>query len=45
MKYFTRAELEQNSPSRKDGIDAADEAKLRRTYVTFIKQLVKELKL
>ncbi|XP_010275580.1 PREDICTED: cyclin-T1-3-like [Nelumbo nucifera] len=42
--YFTRQELEDNSPSRKDGIDFKKEAQLRKLYCSFIHDLGKKLK-
>nr|DAD40794.1 TPA_asm: hypothetical protein HUJ06_015117 [Nelumbo nucifera] len=42
--YFSRKEIEDNSPSRKDGIDFKKEAQLRRLYCSFIQDLGKKLK-
>ncbi|CAJ2659218.1 unnamed protein product [Trifolium pratense] len=42
--YFSRKEIEENSPSRADGINLKKETYLRRSYCTFLKQLGKELK-
>ncbi|XP_020575630.1 cyclin-T1-4-like [Phalaenopsis equestris] len=37
--YFSRQEIEENSPSRSDGIDANKEAYLRKSYSTFLQDL------
>eukprot|EP00249_Psilotum_nudum_P021564 c28154_g2_i2 orf=529-2946(-) len=42
--YFTREEIERNSPSRKDGIDLKKEAYLRKSYCTFLQDLGMRLK-
>jgi hypothetical protein len=41
---FTRDELENRSPSRKDGIDKRKETYLRRTYCAFIQDAGMRLK-
>lgn len=43
--YFSRKEIEENSPSRRDGIDSKKESNLRRLYCTFLKELGMELKM
>jgi len=43
--YMTRKEIEENSPSRKDGIDLKNETSLRKSYCTFLKDLGMRLKL
>lgn len=42
--YFRRDYIESSSPSRQDGIDAATEAYLRRSYCTFLQDLGMRLK-
>ncbi|CAK9178490.1 unnamed protein product [Ilex paraguariensis] len=42
--YFSRQEIEDNSPSRKDGIDIETESHLRKLYCTFLQELGIELK-
>ncbi|KAL8171770.1 hypothetical protein V2J09_023574 [Rumex salicifolius] len=42
--YFSRKEIEENSPSRKDGIDLKKEAYLRKAYCTFLQDLGMKLK-
>jgi cyclin T len=43
--YFSRKELEENSPSRRDGIDWKKELNLRKSYCKFLQDLGKKLKL
>ena len=42
--YFAREYIESSSPSRQDGIDAAKEAYLRKSYCTFLQDLGMRLK-
>ncbi|CAN1328877.1 CYCT1-5 [Linum perenne] len=42
--YFTRREIEENSPSRIDGIDLKKETYLRKSYCTFLQDLGMKLK-
>ncbi|CAN1221567.1 CYCT1-5 [Linum grandiflorum] len=42
--YFTRKEIEENSPSRIDGIDLKKETYLRKSYCTFLQDLGMKLK-
>lgn len=42
--YFSRKEIEENSPSRRDGIDLKKEAYHRKTYCTFLQDLGMRLK-
>ena len=42
--YFTRKEIEENSPSRRDGIDLKKESYLRKSYCTFLQDLGMRLK-
>ncbi|CAN1809137.1 CYCT1-5 [Linum perenne] len=42
--YFTRKEIEENSPSRLDGIDLKKETYLRKSYCTFLQDLGMKLK-
>lgn len=42
--YFSREEIEKNSPSRKDGIDLRKETYLRKSYCTFLQELGIRLK-
>ncbi|ONK60747.1 uncharacterized protein A4U43_C08F22130 [Asparagus officinalis] len=42
--YFCRKEIEENSPSRRDGIDLKKEAYLRKSYCTFLQDLGMRLK-
>lgn len=42
--YFSRKEIEDNSPSRRDGIDLKKEAYLRKSYCTFLQDLGMRLK-
>lgn len=42
--YFSRREIEENAPSRRDGIDAKKEAFLRKSYCTFLQDLGMRLK-
>ncbi|CAB4307439.1 unnamed protein product [Prunus armeniaca] len=42
--YFSRKEIEENSPSKIDGIDLKKEAYLRKSYCTFLQDLGMRLK-
>ncbi|KAJ7948930.1 Cyclin T1 [Quillaja saponaria] len=42
--YFSRKEIEEKSPSRRDGIDLKKEAYLRKSYCTFLQDLGMRLK-
>eukprot|EP01018_Ginkgo_biloba_P017307 Gb_15285 [translate_table: standard] len=42
--YFGRQEIEENSPSRKDGIDLKKESYFRKSYCTFLQDLGMRLK-
>ncbi|KAJ8763710.1 hypothetical protein K2173_003492 [Erythroxylum novogranatense] len=42
--YFTRKEIEENSPSRRDGIDLKKETYFRKSYCTFLQDLGMRLK-
>lgn len=42
--YFSRTEIEENSPSRRDGIDLKKEMYLRKAYCTFLQDLGIRLK-
>ncbi|GMH11384.1 hypothetical protein Nepgr_013225 [Nepenthes gracilis] len=42
--YFSRKEIEENSPSRKDGIDLKKETYIRKSYCTFLQDLGMRLK-
>ncbi|XP_011011211.1 PREDICTED: cyclin-T1-3-like isoform X2 [Populus euphratica] len=42
--YFSRKEIEENSPSRQDGIDLKKEAYLRKSYCTFLQDFGMRLK-
>lgn len=42
--YYSRKEIEENSPSRPDGIDLKKEAYLRKSYCTFLQDLGMRLK-
>ncbi|KAJ6938493.1 cyclin-T1-3-like [Populus alba x Populus x berolinensis] len=42
--YFSRQEIEDFSPSRRDGIEAEKESQLRKLYCSFIKELGVKLK-
>ncbi|KAF7822482.1 cyclin-T1-3-like isoform X1 [Senna tora] len=42
--YFSRKEIEENSPSKKDGIDLKKETYLRKSYCTFLQDLGMRLK-
>ncbi|KAF8397885.1 hypothetical protein HHK36_016810 [Tetracentron sinense] len=42
--YFSREEIEDHSPSRKDGIDLKKETHLRKLYCTFLQELGMKLK-
>lgn len=42
--YFSRREIEDSSPSRKDGIDLKKETYLRKSYCTFLQDLGIRLK-
>ncbi|KAL2923813.1 Cyclin-T1-5 [Bienertia sinuspersici] len=42
--YFSRKEIEENSPSRCDGVDLKKETYLRKSYCTFLQDLGMRLK-
>ncbi|KAK7324333.1 hypothetical protein VNO77_27866 [Canavalia gladiata] len=42
--YFSRKEIEENSPSKQDGIDLKKETYLRKSYCTFLQDLGMRLK-
>lgn len=42
--YMSRKDIEENSPSRKDGIDLKKETYLRKSYCTFLQDLGMRLK-
>lgn len=42
--YFSRKEIEEQSPSKKDGIDLKKETYLRKSYCTFLQDLGMRLK-
>jgi hypothetical protein len=42
--YYSRKEIEENSPSRQDGIDLKKETYLRKSYCTFLQDLGMRLK-
>ncbi|THG16860.1 hypothetical protein TEA_020594 [Camellia sinensis var. sinensis] len=42
--YFSRKEIEENSPSRQDGIDLKKETYIRKSYCTFLQDLGMRLK-
>lgn len=42
--YFSRKEIEENSPSKLDGVDLKKEAYLRKSYCSFIQDLGMRLK-
>uniref|UniRef100_A0A803Q2T9 B-like cyclin n=1 Tax=Cannabis sativa TaxID=3483 RepID=A0A803Q2T9_CANSA len=42
--YFSRREIEENSPSRHDGVDLKKETYLRKSYCTFLQDLGMRLK-
>ncbi|KAI3828612.1 hypothetical protein L1987_02717 [Smallanthus sonchifolius] len=42
--YFSRKEIEENSPSRSDGIDLKKETYMRKSYCTFLQDLGMRLK-
>jgi cyclin T len=42
--YFSRKEIEENSLSRRDGIDLKKESYLRKSYCTFLQDLGMRLK-
>jgi cyclin T len=42
--YFSRKEIEENSPSRRDNIDLKKETYLRKSYCTFLQDLGMRLK-
>ncbi|KAL6493084.1 hypothetical protein OROGR_032843 [Orobanche gracilis] len=42
--YFTKEEIEEHSPSRKDGIDCEYESHLRQLYCSYLQELGMELK-
>ncbi|XP_061990809.1 cyclin-T1-4-like [Rosa rugosa] len=44
-RYFTRRELELNSPTRRDGITVGKESKLRSLYCSHIQQIGQKLRL
>lgn len=44
-KYYTKKEILENTPSRKDGIDYLEETRLRRTIIRFMADSSKRLKL
>lgn len=37
--YFSKEEIEKNSPSRKDGIDRTKESQLRMFYCSFLRDI------
>lgn len=43
--YFSRKEIEENSPSRRDGIELKKEKNLRNSYCSFLQDLGMRLKL
>eukprot|EP00250_Pteridium_aquilinum_P003778 c14068_g1_i1 orf=803-2041(-) len=43
--YIARDEIEEKSPSRKDGIDSSKEYELRKSYCTFLKDLGGKLRM
>lgn len=43
--FFSREDIDNNSPSRRDGIDLKTETRLRNSYCTFLNILGKRLKL
>lgn len=42
--YLSRKDIEENSPSRQDGIDLKKETYLRKSYCTFLQDLGMRLK-
>lgn len=42
--YMSRKEIEENSPSRRDGVDLKKETYLRKSYCTFLQDLGMRLK-
>lgn len=42
--YFTRKEIEEDSPSRRDGMDLKKETYLRKSYCAFLQDLGMRLK-
>lgn len=42
--YFSRKEIEENSPSKRDGVDLKKETYLRKSYCTFLQDLGMRLK-
>lgn len=42
--YFCKQEIENHSPSRKDGIDFKKESQLRKSYCSFLQELGMKLK-
>jgi cyclin T len=42
--YFSRKEIEEHSPSRRDGIDLKKECSLRKSYCSFLQDLGMKLK-
>lgn len=43
--YYSRKEIEENSPSKRDGIDPKKEADLRKSYCMFLQDLGKRLEM
>jgi hypothetical protein len=43
--YFSRREIEENSPSRRDGIDLKKESSIRKLYCKFLQELGMALKM
>ncbi|KAI3862316.1 hypothetical protein MKX03_017393, partial [Papaver bracteatum] len=42
--YFSKTEIDDHSPSRKDGIDFEKESELRKLYCSFLQDLGMKLK-
>lgn len=42
--YFSKKEIEENSPSKLDGVDLKKEAYLRKSYCSFLQDLGMRLK-
>lgn len=42
--YFCKQEIENHSPSRKDGVDFKKESQLRKSYCSFLQELGMKLK-
>lgn len=42
--YFSKQEIENHSPSRKDGIDLKKEVQIRKLYCSFLWELGRKLK-